>query len=126
MKDFSKKLSLFNTKQESDYRNYLYQKTKKKKINTWDYQWDFSIRKNYGYCIRPNKNLVKNIGFNLSATNTKFDFKNLSRIKTYNISKIHHPKKIIFSDDIDLKIFKKFEYKNLAIKKIYDLFKNFF
>lgn len=126
MKGFNNKLNLFNSKQECAYRNYLYKKTKQREINTWDYQWDFSIRKNYGYCIRPNKNLVKNVGFNLSASNTKIDLKNLSGVKTYNISKIKHPKKIIFSDDIDFKIFKKFEYKNLALKKIYDLFKSFF
>lgn len=125
MRGFSNKLNLFNTKQENDYRNYLYKKTKEKKINTWDYQWDFSIRKKSGYCIRPNKNLVKNIGFNLSATNTKVDLKNLSKIKTYDISKINHPQNIIFSDDIDFKIFKKFEYKNLILKKIYDLLKSF-
>jgi Sec7-like guanine-nucleotide exchange factor len=31
-----------------------------------------------------------------------------------------------FSDDIDYEIFKKFENKNLVLKKIYDVFKSFF
>lgn len=126
MKGFDGNKSFFKTTKENNYRNYLYKRTKEKKINTWDYQWDYSVRKNLGVCIRPNKNLVRNIGFNLSATNTKIDLKNLSSLKTYNIFKLKHPKKINFSDDIDYEIFKKFENKNLVLKKIYDVFKSFF
>ena len=32
------------------------------KINTWDYQWDFTVRTNSGLAIRPNVNLVENMG----------------------------------------------------------------
>lgn len=32
------------------------------KINTWDYQWNYSVRTNSGLAIRPNQNLVENIG----------------------------------------------------------------
>ncbi len=32
-------------------------------LNTWDYQWQFTIWQNNGLCISPNKWLIKNIGF---------------------------------------------------------------
>ncbi len=41
------------------------------KIDTWDYQWVYSCLKNELYVIRPNVNLVNNIGFNEDATHTK-------------------------------------------------------
>lgn len=41
--------------------------SKKQVLNTWDYQWAFSILRNKGLSIVPNANLVTNIGIN-SAT----------------------------------------------------------
>lgn len=41
------------------------------KIDTWDYQWSYTCLKNELYAIRPNVNLVNNIGFNSAATHTK-------------------------------------------------------
>jgi hypothetical protein len=54
-------------------------KVRRGEINTWDYQWHYSIRKNRGLCVIPNKNLVKNIGVNRNATHTI--------IKTYATSR---------------------------------------
>lgn len=42
-------------------------------IDTWDYQWTYTIWKNKGLSILPVSNLIKNIGFNNEATHTKFD-----------------------------------------------------
>ena len=41
------------------------------KIDTWDYQWQFTIWDNMGVVVVPNVNLIKNIGFNSSGTHTK-------------------------------------------------------
>ena len=38
--------------------------------NTWDYQWTLSSFLNSGLTIVPNKNLIKNIGFDEEATHT--------------------------------------------------------
>ena len=54
-------------------------KVRRGEINTWDYQWHYSIRKKRGLCVIPNKNLVKNIGVNRNATHTI--------IKTYATSR---------------------------------------
>ncbi|MCE7065381.1 nucleotide-diphospho-sugar transferase [Dyadobacter sp. CY326] len=42
-----------------------------KKLDTWDYQWLYTIWKNNGLCIVPNANLITNIGFNSQGTHTQ-------------------------------------------------------
>ena len=44
--------------------------TKNGEKNTWDYQWVYTCLKNQQYCIRPNLNLISNIGFNENSTHT--------------------------------------------------------
>lgn len=43
----------------------------KKQVDAWDYQYLFSMWLNKGLSIIPNKNLVRNIGFGGTASNTK-------------------------------------------------------
>lgn len=52
------------------YWQKVYKKMKAKLIDTWDYQWTFTIWKNKGLSIIPQKNLVTNIGFGMDATHT--------------------------------------------------------
>jgi len=40
------------------------------KVNTWDYQWFFSILAQGAFVISPDVNLVSNIGFGVGATHT--------------------------------------------------------
>jgi hypothetical protein len=40
------------------------------KVDTWDYQWGFAMWAHGGLSIRPNVNLISNIGFGAGATNT--------------------------------------------------------
>ena len=49
----------------------IFENTYLGKINTWDYQWVFSCWIQNGLSILPNVNLVKNIGFDGTATHTK-------------------------------------------------------
>ncbi|MCH2074375.1 MAG: hypothetical protein MK130_05890 [Puniceicoccaceae bacterium] len=44
------------------------------KINTWDYQWIFSVLENNGLSVSPAVNLIENIGFSDDATHTKTGF----------------------------------------------------
>lgn len=56
-------------------------------IDTWDYQWVYTCLKNELYVIRPNVNLVNNIGFNENATHTKnMDGINSNLLKTSSIN----------------------------------------
>ncbi len=40
-------------------------------LDTWDHQWQFTVLKHNGRCVRPTCNLVANIGFGPEATHTR-------------------------------------------------------
>ena len=73
------------------------------KIDTWDYQWVYSIWLNSMLCIAPNVNLVKNIGFDFRATHTK----NTTIFANVPFKKIKfpliHPKNILRNSMMDSK-----------------------
>ncbi|MDQ3047224.1 MAG: nucleotide-diphospho-sugar transferase [Bacteroidota bacterium] len=54
-------------------------------IDTWDYQWRFSIWNSGGLTIIPQKNLVTNIGFGTDATHT-FEGGAYENMKSYSIA----------------------------------------
>ena len=56
------------------------------KIDTWDYQWTWSIWQYGGLSILPAHNLVKNIGFSAEATHTKHAEAWLLDMKTEEIT----------------------------------------
>lgn len=60
--------------------------TYKKKIDTWDYHFLASMWDKNSYCILPNYNFIKNIGFDSSGTHTQRKF-DLPNIKATNLSK---------------------------------------
>lgn len=40
-------------------------------VNTWDFQWHYTVMKHQGVCLIPNRNLVENIGVGEAATHMK-------------------------------------------------------
>lgn len=52
-------------------------------VNTWDYQFSFTVFKHNGLCINPRYNLISNIGFDSNATHTTDENNNFSNIKRY-------------------------------------------
>jgi len=70
-------------------------------IDTWDYQWTYTIWKYYKICITPNLNLVSNIGFGKDATHTK-DNSPLANQQSFTFSEnFTHPYKIITHKQAD-------------------------
>lgn len=58
----------FNSYTEKIYWQTIFDVTYKNKIDTWDYQWLYTVWKKEGLCINPGVNLVENIGFGRKAT----------------------------------------------------------
>ena len=85
-------------------------------IDTWDYQWVYSIWNNSGICITPSTNLSKNIGFGNEATHTSVVNPFIENQITYRIDKIIHPKEIVVDTFADNYMFKKIFYPNYLIK----------
>jgi len=61
---------IFRTNKEIRYWKKKLDKVISGKINTWDYQWVYSIWINNGIAITPNTNLVINLGIRNSSTHT--------------------------------------------------------
>lgn len=79
-------------------------------IDTWDYQWDFTVRINNGLSVRPNTNLIGNIGFGQDATHTIGNNTEIEFNKPKNIDfPLKHPELIMVNKNDD----KLFGRKNL-------------
>lgn len=95
------------------------------KIDTWDFQWTYSILKNMGYCINPSVNLVSNNGFSDLATHTNKKNKFASVPLEYlNIKK--YPDKIEYNSKADNYILLNnfgFSFLKLIFWKIKDIVK---
>ncbi|BBY00488.1 hemolytic protein HlpA [Mycobacterium seoulense] len=60
----------FRKRSERFYWDSVFQAAYEGKLNTWDFQWVYSIWANSGLCVAPARNLVQNIGFgHAEATN---------------------------------------------------------
>ena len=90
--------STFSNKLAIEYWNYIYKKVKAKKIDTWDYQWTFTIWLNNGLAILPNLNMITNIGFGDDATHTKNDEKVM---ENFELTITSHPFQIIHDEEAD-------------------------
>lgn len=89
---------------EALWTNYL-TRTKAGEIDSWGYRWAYSIFKNNALVIKPNKNLVKNIGFGENATHTFFAKPKLQKTFSKSIQstmEINHPDFVLPSQQADL------------------------
>ena len=91
---------LFKKKKTKKYWKDIFHKIKQEKIDTWDYQWTFTLWHNRQLTILPSINLVENIGFGVDATHTtgKSEFAN---IKTYELEIKTHPKHVKIDFEAD-------------------------
>lgn len=83
------------------------------RLDTWDYQWFYSMWANSGLCITPAKNLVRNIGLDAAAThtNTKYDqiYATL-RAEELPFPLVHPPTVLASSDNDQLEAKYRFVY----------------
>ena len=63
------------------------------RIDSWDYQWVYTVFKQKGLCIVPYVNLVKNLGLN-AGSHIIFKAAELSAIGLGEIGALSHPSKI--------------------------------
>ncbi len=61
----------FPNQSERNYWRRIFHITYEGKIDTWDYQWFFSLLAENQLCVLPNINLISNIGFGADATHTQ-------------------------------------------------------
>jgi GT2 family glycosyltransferase len=95
---------IFNRYIDKRYWSNIFKKMEKHEVDTWDYQWVYSIFENNGLCINPCNNLVTNIGYGVDATHTLADDYFHNTQKQYELTEIIHPKKINININILNKI----------------------
>lgn len=110
---------LFTNKKAVNYWKTIFKKMKKKEIDTWDYQWTFTLWKNRQLTILPNLNLISNIGFNQEATHTK-ELTDYANLKRYEFIVDKHPEEVAQDLEADDYTFE----KHFAIKPFHLRAKN--
>jgi hypothetical protein len=91
---------VFKRKCDREYWLSIFKKMEKHEIDTWDYQWTYTIFKNNGLCINPSLNLISNIGFGSDSTHTFEADSIYNNQPRYDISIIKHPKYIKIDNPI--------------------------
>lgn len=90
----------FSAKSERSYWRWIYNKMVQEQIDTWDYQWQFSIWLVKGVSVIPNSNLVSNIG-NVGTHVDIGENKSLN-IPTENVLPLTHPATVEIDQEADL------------------------
>jgi hypothetical protein len=94
--------SIFENKREVIYWNNLFDKLASTgKPDSWAYRWAYTCWSNSGLTILPNQNIVTNLGFGESSTNTDNYNKNLANLPAGIVAPIKHPSFIIRDSQAD-------------------------
>jgi hypothetical protein len=93
------------------YWKRIFWKMKNKEIDTWDYQWIFTMWYHQGLGISPNVNLISNIGFGRDATHTENLNSKVANLQRGDIILKNHPNKIVRDIEADYYTF----YRNFYI-----------
>ena len=71
-------------------------------LDTWDYQWFYCVWINNGLVIRPNINLIKNIGFGADATHTLKSNKLFDNMIACDMGiELSHPEYVVCNEEYD-------------------------
>lgn len=87
--------NVFEQKEAQKYWNKIFTRVNEGTINTWDYQWTYSLFVNNGLSIIPIKNMVSNIGFgHMEACHTSENAECANR-QVFEIEMVKHPQFVI-------------------------------
>ena len=87
---------------------------RKQKIDTWDYQWSFTLYKNSQYTVIPKDNYILNLGFGDEATHTSGENPYESLRLTEMQHELIHPDYIVQ----DISLYKVINSKKNIFQKI--------
>lgn len=86
------------------------------KIDTWAYQWMYTVLARNGLSILSNINLVSNIGFRIESTHTRDKNSIFSSIEVKDVKNIEHPNFISIDQEADSLTFKEISNSNFFDK----------
>lgn len=97
------------------YWGTMLQVVKADRINTWDFQWSYTHFLHKGLAITPSTNLIKNIGFDNVATNTKTKSGSAAMSTKNLIFPLLHPKLVVENMSVSRRIESTFYANPVAI-----------
>ena len=101
----------------------LFKHIKKRRVDTWDAQWQYTVMFNHGLTIMPHKNLISNIGFSDEATHTRKNEKKPEIQKI--VFPLVHPMEIVIDEWADKNLVtSKFSNQNFFKRAINRLLNN--
>lgn len=109
--------SIFPKKRATNSWKKTFQAMKNQEIDTWDYQWTFTMWKNNWLTILPNVNLISNIGFGADATHTISETE-VSNLKNHELILRYHPTEIARNQEADNYTYKLFFTKKPFIIRV--------
>lgn len=91
-------------------------------VNTWDYQWCYTLWKNHLLSIVPKANLVENIGLNSGGTHTLHSdahYQNqVGKLAVANLNLRQRPKVSKFRDFLELTVMRFHSARQLTLRQI--------
>src|SRR5437773_274924 len=100
--------SMWDDAREAEYWEFMLDRVFVGKIDTWDYQWQFTMWCREGLSAVPNVNLVSNIGFGADATHTKRARHLLAGLPTHRLEDMRHPPSVNRHREADKFFFEQF------------------
>lgn len=91
-----------NPEKAGRFWTYIFDQVKAGEIDTWDYQWRYTIWDTEGFSIIPEVNLISNIGFDPRATHTLDEASLDANIPHGSLTfPLHHPESQELCDEAD-------------------------
>jgi hypothetical protein len=118
-KNYDVDLKTFDQNDEVDYFqneeiNLFWKQTfttvKANLLDTWDYQWVYTVFTKKGFVLQPQFNMVKNIGFDERSKRTSSPNNFLANLKTYEADNLIHPTSLVYDENIDVNFLKYFNW----------------
>ena len=103
--------NLIKDNNTNKYWKNVFNQMKQQKVDTWDYQWTFTLWSQNQFTILPNVNLISNIGFGVDATHTTSDSE-FSKLISYDLVLKNHPLHVEINKEAD-----KFTAKLMFVQK---------
>lgn len=84
----------FESAEEAAFWESAFGQIQRGELDTWDFSWTYSFWRENLLAILPERNLVSNLGFGVSATHTVDANSKLANLKRFEIETLHHPERV--------------------------------
>jgi len=92
---------LGDTLYERKYWAEHFDRIKAGEVDTWDYQWHYTVFRRGGVSVVPYANLITNLGHGANATHTRDESSGIARLKAFQIGPVQAPERVVRNRQYD-------------------------